>query len=59
MAPDTVLTLEKIQDYCHEKWREADQVPASSWPPPDMQTGKKMAYNDVLQFVLALIAEAR
>jgi hypothetical protein len=59
MAPDTVLNLEKIMDHCHEKWREADQVPASGWPTPDIQTGKKMAYNDVLQFVRTLIAEAR
>ena len=31
--------------------------PASGWPTPDMQTGKKMAYNEVLQFARKLLAD--
>ena len=36
-------------DLCHQKWAEADKAPVSEWPTPDMLTGKKMAYNGVLQ----------
>jgi hypothetical protein len=59
MAPDAVLTLQKIIDYCHEKWEEANQAPASDWPTPEMQTGRKMAYNDVLQHARKLLAETK
>jgi hypothetical protein len=57
MTPDAILTLEKVMDYCHEKWQEADRPPASSFPTPDMLTGKKMAYNDVVQFARKLLDE--
>jgi hypothetical protein len=57
MTPESILAVEKIMDYCHAKWQEADESPASQWRTPDMQTGKKMAYNDVLQFVRTLLAE--
>ena len=55
MTPEAILTLQKIMDYCHEKWGEADQAPACEFPTPDMLTGKKMAYNDVLQFARKLL----
>ena len=34
--------------------QSANQGP---WPTPDMQTGKKMAYNDVLQYARKLLGE--
>ena len=49
--------IQKIIDYCNDKWVEANQPWASTWPTPDMQTGKKMAYNDVLQFARKLFIE--
>jgi hypothetical protein len=57
MSTDITLTLQKIMDYCHEKWGEANQAPSAAWPTPDMLTGKKMAYNDVLQFARKLLGE--
>jgi hypothetical protein len=57
MTPEVILTLEKLMDYCHEKWAEADKPQASSFPTADMQTGRKMAYNDVLQYARTLLAE--
>jgi hypothetical protein len=58
MTPESILTLEKIMDYCHAKWEETDrQPPESSWPTADTLTGKKMAYNDVLQYARKLMAE--
>ena len=55
MTPESILILEKIMDHCHAKWQEADQTPTSEWPTPDIQTGKKMAYNDVVQFARKLL----
>jgi hypothetical protein len=57
MSPDAILTLEKIMDFCHEKWTEADKHPPAEWPTHDMLTGKKMAYNNVLQFARKLLDE--
>jgi hypothetical protein len=57
MTPDAVLTLQKIIDYCLAKWEEANHAPASDWPTPDVQTGRKMAYNDVLQHARTLLTE--
>jgi hypothetical protein len=56
-SPDAILTLERIMDYCHQKWEEANQPPVSSFPTADMLTGKKMAYNDVLQHARKLLDE--
>jgi hypothetical protein len=50
MTPEEIVALQRITDFCHDKWQEANKAPASDWPTPDMLTGKKMAYNDVLQF---------
>jgi hypothetical protein len=58
MTPDAILMIEKVMDYCHERWQEADRPAASTFPTPDMLTGKKMASNDVLQFARRLIDEA-
>jgi hypothetical protein len=56
MTHEEFVILQKITDYCHDRWQEANRAPASDWPPPDMQTGKKMAYNDVVQFVRQLLS---
>jgi hypothetical protein len=55
MNPDAILTLEKILDFCHAKWPEANESPASDFPTPDMLTGQKMAYNDVVQYVRTML----
>jgi hypothetical protein len=55
MTDDARQSLEKIISYCSGKWQEADQPPSSDWPPPDMLTAKKMAYNDVLHFARSLL----
>ncbi len=55
MSPDAILLLEKILDFCHEQWAAADEPPPSDWPTPDMRIGQKMAFNEVLQFVRALL----
>jgi hypothetical protein len=55
MSPDATLTLEKIMNFCHEKWAEADKSPAADFPTPDMLTGKKMAFNEVLQYARKLL----
>jgi hypothetical protein len=55
MSPDTVLALEKIVNFCHEKWAEADKAPPAEWPTPDMWLGKEMAYNNVLQFARKIL----
>jgi len=57
MTPAEILLLEKIIDYCHARWEETDRAPASDFPTPDMLTGKKMAYNDLLQFARKLLGE--
>jgi hypothetical protein len=45
MNPDAILAIEKIIEFCHEKWAEADKAPPAEWPTKDMWVGKKMAYN--------------
>lgn len=59
MTPEAILALQRVIDYCHEQWEEADRPVTSGWPTPDMQTGKTMAYNDVLQFARTLLADAK
>ena len=54
---DDKQKIQKIISYCNDKWVESDRSQASAWPTPDMQTGKKMAYNDVLQFAHKLFNE--
>ncbi len=59
MTTGAVQTLQSIIDFCHEKWEEADKPLPTDWPTPDMLTGKKMAYNDVLQQARRMLAEAK
>ena len=55
---DRRQTLNEIIDFCSEKWGEAEQQPASAFPTQDMLTGKKMAFNEVLQYARKLLSEA-
>jgi hypothetical protein len=58
MADDVRQALQKVLDHCNEKWTDADKASASAWPPPDMLTGQKKAYNELFQYVRALFDEA-
>jgi hypothetical protein len=50
-------TLKHIIRYCDKRWTEADAAPEGPFQSPDTQIGKKMAYNDVLQYARKLIGE--
>ena len=54
MSPDAILAVQKIMDYCHEKWLEADRAQGET---PDMKTGRKVGYNHVLQYARKLLDE--
>ena len=45
-------------EFCDQKWAEADNASSGTWPPPDMLSGEKKAYNAVFQYVRTLIDEA-
>jgi hypothetical protein len=52
-------TLHNILDYCRRKWVESDhRISIMSGQDADIQIGKKMAYNDVLQHARKLLDEA-
>jgi hypothetical protein len=55
---DRRQTLNQIIDFCSEKWGEAEGQRPSSFPTQEMLTGKKMAFNEVLQFARKLLNEA-
>ena len=55
MTQDARQKLQQVIDYCNDKWQEVDRASASDWPTPDVQTGRKMAYNDVLQHARKLL----
>jgi hypothetical protein len=57
MTTDVILVLQNLMDYCNDRWAEADRPTNATFPTPDMLTGKKMAYNDVLQFARRLLGE--
>lgn len=50
-------TLRHIIEYCQAQWEKADGAPPSEWPTLDMQIGRKMAFNNVLQYARTLLAE--
>jgi hypothetical protein len=54
---DDEQNIQKLIDYCDAKWIEAAEEPPSAFPTKDMLTGKKMAYNEVLQFARRLLAD--
>jgi hypothetical protein len=52
-------TLQAIIAFCTGKWLEArDQLSVIPVQDADIQTGKKMAYNDVLQHARLLLEES-
>ena len=56
---DRGQTLNEIIDFCSRKWDEAaEDPPKSDWPTPDMRTGMKMAFNEVLQYARKLLSGA-
>jgi hypothetical protein len=57
MTPEAILALQQIMEHCHAKWEDANRPTKAPWPTPDMLTGKKMAYNDVLQYARTLLGE--
>ncbi len=52
---DAHQPLQHIIEFCSDKWTEADRAPDQT---PDMKTGRKMAYNDVLQQARRMLADA-
>jgi hypothetical protein len=51
-------TLEKLIGYCNEKWIKAsDEQAAAQAQDIDLLTGRKMAYDDVLQHARSLLAD--
>ena len=54
MSPDAILAVQKIMDYCHEKWIEADRAQGET---PDLKTSRKIGYNHVLQYARKLLDE--
>jgi hypothetical protein len=57
MTQDAHPILEQIIAYCNDKWVEADKALPTPYETPDMKTGSKIAYNNVLQYARALLAE--
>ena len=58
MTDDVRQALQKVLDFFNEKWTEADKTSAGAWPPPDMLSGQKKAYNEVFQYIRTLLGEA-
>jgi hypothetical protein len=54
MTDDAGVTLKRIIDFCFDKWSEADRNPGLT---ADVKTGRKTAYNDVLQHARKLLTE--
>jgi hypothetical protein len=57
MKTDVTRALEEVLDFCNDRWLEADRPPQSGFPTADMLTGKKMAFNDVIQHVRTKLAD--
>ncbi len=57
MTKDARQAFQKIIDYCNERWIEAEDAPATSYDAPGTKSGRKMAYNDVLQYARRLRAD--
>jgi hypothetical protein len=55
MAQDARQLLDNVLAYCDSKWLETHEAPPSEWPTPDVQTGRKMTYNDVKHYVAKLL----
>ena len=59
MTDETRQALQRIIDFCHDRWIEAEDAPATPYDKPGTQMGRKMAYNDVLQFAGRLLADGK
>jgi hypothetical protein len=57
MTDEHHQAIEQIIAFCNNKWLEADRASPSGFPTADMLTGKKMAYNDVLQYARSVVEE--
>jgi hypothetical protein len=57
MTRDIRHAMEQIIAFCNDKWIEADRASPSRFPTADTLTGKKMAYNDVLQYARTVLEE--
>jgi hypothetical protein len=50
--------VESIIAFCRDKYQEAMlERPITRWWTPEIQTGRKMAYHEVMQFVRTLLSE--
>ena len=56
---DARQAFQKIVDYCNDRWLEAEEAPATPYDAPGTKTGRKMAYNDVLQFARRMQADEK
>ena len=59
MTGDGRQALRQVLDFCNQKWTEADQASAGTWPTPDMLTDRKQAYNEFFQYVRTLLDEVK
>jgi hypothetical protein len=57
MKTDVILALETLLDFCNDRWVAADTARPGPFPNADMLTGKKIAYNEVIQFVRTQLAD--
>lgn len=57
MTPASILMLQKIMDHCHDRLDEACKTSGAPSSTPGVLTGKKMAYNDVLQYARKLLTD--
>jgi hypothetical protein len=52
MSPDAILAVQKILDFCNEKWIEADRATDQT---ADLKTGRKIGYNHVIHYARKLL----
>jgi hypothetical protein len=57
MTADAREMLSNVLAYTLGQWQKVHDAAASGWPTPDMQTGQKMAYNDVRNYVEDLLKQ--
>jgi hypothetical protein len=55
MTDEFRRAMEQIIAFCNDKWIEADRASPSRFPTADMLAGKKVAYNDVLQYARSVV----
>lgn len=55
MTQDARQLLDQVLAFCDSKWVEAHEAPTTGWMTAEMQTARKIAYNDVKHFVAKLL----